>query len=337
VEDELRKLSVRSPLTSFVEHGYDVIGKIRTYLSRARSTKSEIVKANNLWLCDTALQWLLLQYGRFRIVEREVQNVRWMALNNLVGSYVSKLKLPSIPLPLLGDSYFATGSFQYYRKLALRLGKEYYLVSVDGSDAPVFWPLLLHELSHCWLSSRDFVDLICGAHSSEITGLNLEIVESKVEEALCDALATRLVGPAYPFAYFNKLWAQFPYELGSGYPSHEFRIECMSRVLEEQNLQESAEEMRNMTHDRFVRSWENEDIAWCINDLVETTRELPDLVSSDIYENARKSLGTVESATIEDMPTLFLFCWMLLDGAAADEIRSVMDKTSKVILTTLNG
>jgi len=196
----LRRLSVQDPLTSFIDHGQDVISKIRTYLARTRSTTSEVVRTASLWLCDTALHWLSIQYGIFKIAESGTHDGRWAALNSFVANYASELKLQAMPLPLLGDSYFSTGSFQYYRHLALRLEREYYVVSVDASDPPVFWPLLLHEISHCWLGSRNYVEVVCGAHPDEVSRMDRRVIESRIEEALCDILATRIIGPAYPFS-----------------------------------------------------------------------------------------------------------------------------------------
>jgi hypothetical protein len=333
----LRRLSVQESLTPFIDHGYDVISKIRVYLTIARSTTLEPVKTANLWLCDTALHWLSLQYSIFKIAESGTHDERWAALNSFVANYASELKLQAIPLPLLGNAYFSTGSFQYYRRLALRLEREYYVVSVDASDPPVFWPLLLHEVSHCWLGSRNYVDVICGTHSDDVGRMEREVVERRVEEALCDALATRIIGPAYPFSYFNKLWAQFPTKAAQEYPSHRFRVECMARVLDDLQFYQMAEETRSLGNERFADNWQDEDISWSINDLISVTRELPELVSPELYSMVEESSRTLESSPPKDLPTLFLSCWMWVDTAELNRIPSTLDKTSTIILRTLKG
>lgn len=242
-----------------------------------------------------------------------------------------------MPLPLLGDSYFSTGSFQYYRRLALRLEREYYVVSVDTSDPPVFWPLLLHEISHCWLGSRNYIEVVCGAHPDEVSRMDRRVIESRIEEALCDILATRIIGPAYPFSYFNKLWAQFPVEVTREYPSHSFRIECMARVLDELQFSQMAEETRSMGNERFADNWQNEYISWSIDDLIGVTRELPELVSTELYLMVEESSKTLEGSPPKDLPTLFLSCWMLIDNAELSQIPSTLDRTSNIILRALKG
>jgi hypothetical protein len=335
--EELKALAVQDSQSSFLDHSYDVIEKIRTYLSRAHSTRLDVVRANSLWLCDIAFKWLLIQHGRFKIARRQLNDERWVALNKFVATYASELKLESIPLPLLGDSYFSTGSFQYYRKLAMRLEKEFYLISVDASDPPLFWPLMIHELSHCWLGSSDVIASIQETHSNEINLTNQEMAESRLEEALCDALATRLIGPAYPLSYINKLWAQFPREVSPWYPTNEFRLECMAIMLSELRLHNLANDIRDIANGKFAGKWDDEEIACSINDLINVAREMSKGLSPEVYAIATKSEKILESPTTLDMPTLFFSCWNALNLAQPNQISSTLDKTSVSIINALKG
>lgn len=331
------KLSVKEPLASFIDHGHDVISKIRIYLSRALSTTREAVRTNNLWLSDITLHWLLFQYNLFKVAERGPGDKRWLAINNFINKYASELKLKVMPLPLFGDSYFSTGSFQYYKRLALRLEKEYYVISADASDPPVFWPLLLHEISHCWLGTRNDVDVICSGYPREVLRTDRRVVEYRVEEALCDVLATHLIGPAYAYSYIYKLWAQFARKILPLYPSHRFRIECRAKVLDKLQLYEAATDVRSIGDELFADDWYDEDISWSIDDLIDVTKELPELVSPDLYFMVEESTKIRESSTPIDLPTLFLSCWMHVDEVEVNQVPSTLDKTSDIILRSLEG
>jgi hypothetical protein len=323
-----------------LDHGHDVIKKLNTYLVHAASTKSEIVRITNLWLCDTALHWLQTFYDRFELAEKRSKDEKWMALCGFISYYAMEFKLHSLPMPLLGDSYYSTGSFEYYKKLSLRLSKEYYLVSVDSSDPPVFWPLAVHELCHCWLSSSSVVDSIYGTHANEFNGISHDIAESRIEETLCDSLATYLIGPAYPYAYIHKLWAQFPIKTSEYYPSNEYRIECMASILDELQLNNIASEIRLLAKQRFNNSWEEEEIACVTSDLAqyaqELTRNIPQ-VSTQVCSEARKASKVLKDSPPENLSTLFLSCWMLIDETRPELLPASLNFTTEVLLKSLKG
>lgn len=309
-------------------------------MARATSTNSEIVRITSLWLCDTALNWLLTFYSRFELAQKRSQDKRWTALNSFIANYAAEFNLHSQPLLLLGDSYYSTGSFQYYKKLSLRLNKEYYLISVDSSDPPVFWPLALHELCHCWLSSSHAVDSIYGAHASEMNGIDREIAENKIEEALCDSLATYIIGPSYPHAFINKLWAQFPREISDWYPANEFRIECMANILDELQLNDAANEIRNVANLRFNNSWEDEEIACVTSDLAQSTKEFAHnipKVGKQVCSEAKKASKALEDSPPKDLPTLFFSCWTLIDETSPELISTSLDRTTDILLNALKG
>jgi len=306
-------------------------------LERIETSKSRSVRKSSLWLCDTALQWLLLQYSFFRIAEASVNDKRWTALNHFVSFYTQRLNFGVAPLPLFGYTYFASGSFSIYKRLSFRLEREYYVISVDKADPPIFWPIAAHEFSHCWLGRREDVDRICSNQPVGASRIDRNVTERRVEEAICDALATRIIGPAYPYSYLHKLWAQFPVSVDVTYPSHRFRIKCMAKVLEKIELYESAKNLRDTADAIFSDPWQDEDISWAINDIVATTSEMPKFVTKDIESDAKKAAESLHASPPKDLPTLFLACWTLVDNLGAGKVSSSMVRTTDAILKVLEG
>jgi len=337
LEEELRQLTVNEPFTHFKDHGLEVIGKVRVYLERVSSSRSDSVRRSCLWLCDTVFQWLLIQFSTFKIAEASVPDRRWVALNNFTSYYATELNLAVTPLPLFGYTYFSSGSFSYYKRLALRLERDYYVLSVDKADPPLFWPLALHEFSHCWLGLKDHVDRICGVHPEEMYRIERATVEERVEEALCDTLATRIIGPAYPKSYVNKLWARFPAGVVASYPSHRFRIECMARILDDMELFKAAADLRKLGDAQFTDSWRDEEVSWAINDLLDVASRLPKLVSEIVDVDANKAVTLLGRSPPKDLPTLFLACWTLVERSGPEGVPLAISRTSDAILRVLEG
>jgi len=181
-------MGAKSPFPSFKEHAFEVITWLRRNLDRAQMSKSESLRQSYFYQVDTGLRLLLFQYGIFKLVIGSSSDKRATALQNLVCYYSHLLGLKVVPLSFFGDSYYSSGSFPYYKHFSLRLKKEYYVLSVDHTDPPVFWPLALHELAHCWLSSRNDVDRVCHDHPSDLKGIDKDLVESRLEEAFCDVI-----------------------------------------------------------------------------------------------------------------------------------------------------
>jgi hypothetical protein len=248
---------------------------------------------------------------------------RWKALKSFIDIYSTETGLQVHPLPFFGDTYYASGTFSYYKGLALRLEKEYYVLSVDGTDPPVFWPLALHEISHCWLGNRDDVDQICSRHMPDLREIDSTTAAARVEEALCDALATRLIGPAYSIAFVHRLWTNFRRDVEFGYPSYEYRLECMARVLIDLGYREASSEIGELVDTRFERDWRDDDVSWSIEGILSITRTMP-------------LSRTVDSLSASDDPaSLFHNAWTEIENADVEQASRTINRASDEVLTSL--
>jgi len=165
-----------------------------------------------------------------------------------------------------------------------------------------------------------------------VTRINRATIEKRIEEALCDAIATYMIGPSYPYSYLNRLWARFPAGIVPEYPSHRFRIECMATVLDEMKLYEQARNIRYIGNAKFSEPWQNEEIHWAIDDIVSVTSELPKLVVDEVDIEANRVAYNLEFSATRDIPTLFLACWMFLGNLESSEVPSAITRTSEIIL-----
>ncbi len=275
----------------------------------------------------------MLHYGRFRLALASASEENWRELSSFVSHYSHEFNLSTVPVVFFGAQYYSSGAFTYYKGLSLRLQKDYFVISVDRSDPPIFWPLVLHELSHCSLGSRDDVDRICGRHAGELRRITWEVAQRRLEESLCDALATRLIGPAYPHSYLNKLWARLSIPVELVYPSHEFRIECIASVLDGMKLFEEAGEIRELRDERFSKSWTDEEISFSLDDITDVASKIHTRVTSDVTRRARAFLKGPNKSI--DLPSLLLACWMTMNESSAEEMDLMTDSASQTVLKHL--
>jgi hypothetical protein len=246
-----------------------------------------------------------------------------------------RLVFEAPPLPIFGESYYSSGSFSYYKEFRIPLKKEYYVLSVNQTDPPVFWPLALHEMAHCWLGRHEYVDHICGRNQPDLRNIGQNTAANRVEEALCDIIATHVIGPSYPYAYVSKLWVTFPLPVTCNYPSHRYRIECMARVLDRQGFYEDANDLRVVGDQKFESKWQEEEVSWSLGDLLEVANELP---CPPLDRIKRLTSGTSILADMDsddDFATVFYRAWLVINSADSEQIVATVDKASKAILCFL--
>lgn len=277
-----------------------------------------------------------LHYGRFQYILKSSHDPRWNALRNLVDFYSQKLGLSFSPLPFFDDQYYSAGSFTYYKWLR-DLEKEYYILAVDHTDATLFWVLTIHELAHCWLSNNDQVGQISTRHLFNVRELDMETAEGRLEEALCDIIATRLVGPAYPYAFVNKLIGQFPLLRPSRhYPTFSFRIECMARALVAQGFNEDAADIRDLAEQHKLGAWEDEEISSTIDDLQEAVTGIMPVTANKIETAAYAAAANLAKNPPTDIPALFYSAWIATDKATNSmDFASTVKSVSGIILDVL--
>jgi len=335
LEAEIGRISVESPFTRYKEHALEVINSLRQKLDRVQTSESKRLKEFYFYQIDTGIRWFLIQHRIFKTILESSSDKRWAALRNFVYFYSQQIGLKTSPLPFFGEEYYSSGSFPYYRTLALRLEKEYYVLCVDHTDPPVFWPLALHEIAHCWLSNRDDVDQICGRHLPDLRRIDKDTAENRVEEALCDVVATCLIGPAYPYAFVTKLWAQFPVEVSSNYPSYRYRVECMASILDRQGFCEEAADLRDIGEGKSEHGWREEEISWSLDDLQSVADEVPSPSATEVKRLARGASTDLELSAPSDPASLFYAAWLSLDRADPKNTANTTDKMSQAIIRVL--
>lgn len=307
-------------------------------MQRFRTSNSTRVRNGILLQVDLSLSWHALQSSRFRYILDSSNDARWKHLLNFVSHYCDLLKFDTRPIPFFDDKYYSSGSFTYYKFSGAKLQTPYYILAVDQTDSPIFWPLAIHEIGHCWLSTKDLVEQICGDSRAEYSRIPIDTTASRIEEAACDVIATRLAGPAYPYAFINKLWIQLSLQESDGYPKNRFRIECMARVLQKQGFVLEAADIQEFG-DQNLGSWQDEAISWSVEPLLERTESIHTINANAIETIADKVLSQPKLIIEDgaDLSASLYGLWRVVDASRSENICQTIDSISELFLKKLEG
>ncbi len=300
-----------------------MVSKISSFIDRVERSSNPSDRLTHIWLSQASLDWLLIQHGFFKMSYHDSTTNKWCALQGLVktGS-----ELFEIGAPVLGtfyNTYGSTGTFILNRRIGQLSGDDYFMVITDELDPPIFWPLVIHELAHCWLSSQTIVEEI----SSKVHYNNeSSIIERRVEEALCDAIATSFMGPSYVYSYINRLWHSFMMMDSFEYPKNSFRLEVMIRTLEQANYDE-VEDLKIIIEETSTVDWEDEAIVDSLAPIEEFAKQLPFITKPNSLVTDIESVNEFVNAPPANLQKLFHVGWMLLNTSDmktySDEFNSI--------------
>ena len=308
-----------------------MLKNVADYLDRVERSLNPQDKMINLWLSQTSLDWLLVQYGYFKIAFHDCKSSNWKALQGLIDVCS---KILDIRVPVLGafyNTYGATGSFVLNKMVGRPVGSDYFLVLVDELDSPLYWLLVLHELAHCWLSSRSTVEEI---RSQINTDLEPEFEERRVEESLCDAIATALVGPSYVYSFINRLWLSFAISPSQVYPKNSFRLELMMRILKQTGHVEVGD-LEALIEDSLINDWKDEAIVDALEPIVDFVENMPFAITPTQLVTDLHSVSDFETDPPMSFQKLFHVGWNLINEAEMGTYHDWSVRISAVICNVL--
>ncbi len=316
------------PFSLFKNFALEMVETVSEFINRAERTSDDDEAMSNARLSDLSLYWLLLQHGLFKQVIHDHPLNRWNALQHFLEN---GQQLFSINEPVVGSfygEYGATGRFILDQKINTISRYNYFLILVDELDAPVFWPLAIHELAHCWLSSQDSVVSIS---SQTTTTLDFEDQESRIEESLCDAIATSVMGPSYVYSFINRLWTGFRRGNSPDYPENSFRLEVMVRILRKRGYGEELHEIEPMIRELGCVDWDEEEIVSAIVPIEEFAFHLPLKTSTPSPEAEITTIDDFIKRPPANLQEMFHIGWTLLNQSDVNTYESRFNRINLAI------
>lgn len=253
------------PMCLFKKHVQEVRKEVIGRLLDSEAATDPILKKQYYLFSWLAVYLLNDQVEKFALVETSANNALWNRLNTIIDDLVSHLGLSSRPLPFFGGSFYCTGSFTYTEQ-GIHLSP-FYQVSAESHESILFWPLLAHEIAHLKLNETDDVNNL----RSELTRQNLrkEKYRRRLDEALCDVMATLLYGPAYIASFGTKFW-QIQDELSDeSYPSNQFRLSIMFETMERKRMCPSICSILKNNFQANERQARREKISFLTDEIIE--------------------------------------------------------------------
>ncbi len=307
--------------------------RVSEYISRASHDIDSIYTINDIRLARFSLDWLTFQQQLISTAVQCSKSNKWISLQGLI-EYCSKMMEISDPtLGVFSTIYGATGAFDYYNRIDSSSDIDYFIILVHEFDPPIFWSLAIHEIAHCWLSSKDVVMKI----SKQIhSGLDIKYQEGRIEEAICDAIATSFIGPPYPFAYIECLWPVFN-QFADEHPHHSFRVHLMTEVLRENGFNKTANDIEEIARNILVYDWADEEIVDSIDLIKEAACQTSFKFTLDSMTEIDYDIVEFTSQPPNDVRCLFNVGWKLINNAPDNRYFNVFESVSNIIQMSLEG
>ena len=253
------------PMRLFKEHVEEVRKEVIGRLLDSEATTDPILKIQYYLFSWLAVYLLNDQVEKFALVKTSANNSMWKQLNTVIDDLVNRLGLSSRPLPFFGGSFYCTGSFTYTER-GIQLSP-FYQVSAESHESILFWPLLAHEIAHLRLNETDMVNDL----RSELTRQNLrnEKYRRRLDEALCDIMATLLYGPAYIASFGTKFWQILDELSDESYPSNQFRLFAMFTTMERNDVGQSICSILRDNFQISERQAKKEKISFMMDEMIE--------------------------------------------------------------------
>ncbi len=312
----------------FHNFSIDMLDRISSIIDRIERSPHPLDRMANVWLSEVSLDWLLVQNGFFKLSHHDSTTSKWKSLHSFIKTSSELLEIGRPVMGAFYNTYGSTGTFILNRRMGQPSGDEYFMVMADELDPPIYWPLVTHELSHCWLSSQSIVEEISSqVHPEE---LETRFVERRVEEALCDAVATSLMGPSYIYSYINRLWSSFMMQNSQEYPNNSFRLELMIRILKQTNHEEVSE-LESMIEETTSMDWEDEAIVDSMILMEDFMEQLPLTVRPEDLGTEIRNIDEFVETPPSDLQKLYHVGWTLLNLSDAATYSDHFNRINLVI------
>ncbi len=234
----------------------------------------------------------------------------WPAFSKMIGWLSGTLGLDRVPIPLLGEGYFTSSlDLEQFQAEA----PHFYLVSADAFDESFYWPLMAHELAHCKFNETSHVKTVLREVRKKGLDrkLGAQVCQRRLEQVLCDIVATRLLGPGFAFSFAQRLEPVFSYPLPVDEPSFQLRLECIASTLDDAELTDSARTIRSTVQAQFETDWNDDPLASLKPTLIRRCEDLPLLISKEKYETSIKASSSLLSQLLSSDPVmLFQTAWL---------------------------
>jgi hypothetical protein len=308
-----------------------MLDRISNIVDRIERSSHPFDRTMHIWVFQESLDWLLLQHGFFKLALLDSTTSKWNALNGLIQKGSEIIDMGKPVLGAFFNTYGATGTFILNRRIGRPSGADYFMVLADELDPPFYWPLIIHELSHCWLSSQNIIEEISSQINPEI---EQKFIERRVEEALCDAVAASLMGPSYVYSYINRLWSGFAIPNSPEYPSTSFRLELMIRILKQAN-HAKIRDLETLIEETSSKDWGDEAIADSMSLIEDFTSTLPFSVEHENLDTDIEKIEEFVDDPPQDIRNLYHAGWTLLNSSSRDTYSKDFTKINHAIQETL--
>ena len=319
----------------FLDSAKSAITLARELLRRAETSVEEQSRKSYLELAYRLVSGISEDLSLFKLFEQSVNDERWKSATNMVlecSKFIGVCPTPSVILS--GNSYFSSQG-----PPDIRTGKEnsipkYNVVSVDQLHSPILWPNLIHELCHFIIWDGKMPEEIF--YSIDNDELEIVSTQNKIGEAICDCVATLIIGPSYPFSYLAQYFQTLSNTASMSHPSDSLRLKLMSDILVNSKMPQESKEIEEILINKLGKAWQQDELFPAFDRIIkESTR----LIRIPKYRNFRRglTLDDFKKDTPSDVYSLFNEGWNIIRSSPQQDKRTYREVSDLILKRLKRG
>lgn len=294
----------------FLDSAKSAITLVQGLIRRTETSVEEQSRKSYAALANHLINGVSEDLSLFKLFEQSVSDERWKSATNMVLECSEFMGVSPIPAVVLsGSGYFNT---QGPPDIRTDIGKnipKYNVVSVEQLHSPILWPNVIHELCHFLVLESEAPDKIYTSIGDY--QLEIESTQDKIEEAICDCVATLIMGPSYPFSYLAQYFQILSNTAHIRHPSDSLRLKLMSDILFKVKMPQESKEIEEILINKLGKAWQQDELFPAFDRIIkESTR----LIRIPEYRNFRRglTLDDFKKDTPSDVYSLFNEGWNII-------------------------
>ena len=319
----------------FLDSAKSAITLVQGLIRRTETSVEEQSRKSYAALANYLINMVSEDLSLFKLFEQSVSDERWKSATKMVLECSQFMGVSPIPAVVLsGSGYFNTQGPPDIRTDVGKNIPKYNVVSVEQLHSPILWPNVVHELCHFLVLESEAPDKIYTSIGDY--QLEIESTQNKIEEAICDCVATLIMGPSYPFSYLAQYFQILSNTAHIGHPSDSLRLKLMSDILFKSKMPQESKEIEEILINKLGKAWQQDELFPAFDRIIKDSTRL---IRIPKYRNFRRglTLDDFKKDTPSDVYSLFNEGWNIIRSSPQQDKRTYREVSDLILKRLKRG